>query len=105
MDAVQQKGDKHHGDERADGTRTSEHGRQQAATVFDRQRAPGIAAFLSMRWFLKQSPNASDNYFTMSFQQLTQTPARTHVIFIMGVGMSIRHGAWVFGVPGSLTIA
>ena len=33
----------------------------------------------------------SDNYFTMSFQQLTQTLARAHAIFVMGAGMFIRH--------------
>jgi hypothetical protein len=49
--------------------------------------------------------NDGDNYFTISFQQLTQTPARAHAIFIMGVGMSVRYGAWVFGVPSYLTIA
>ena len=39
MDAEQQKGDKHHGDAGADGTRLPEYGRQQAATAFDQQRA------------------------------------------------------------------
>ncbi len=39
MDAAQQKGEQHHGDEGAGGTRFPEHGRQQAATAFDQQRA------------------------------------------------------------------
>jgi RNA-directed DNA polymerase len=39
MNAAQQKSDKHHGDEGADGTRFPEHGRRQAATAFDQQRA------------------------------------------------------------------
>jgi len=33
----------------------------------------------------------SDNYFTLHSQQLTHSPAQPHAIFIMGVGMSIRH--------------
>jgi RNA-directed DNA polymerase len=39
MDAEQQKGDKHHGDEGTGRTRLPEHGRQQAFTAFDHQRA------------------------------------------------------------------
>jgi RNA-directed DNA polymerase len=39
MSAEQQKGDQHHGDAGADGTRSTEHGRQQAFAVFDHQRA------------------------------------------------------------------
>jgi hypothetical protein len=35
----QQKSDEHHGDGGAGGTRSSEHGRQQAFTAFDQQRA------------------------------------------------------------------
>jgi RNA-directed DNA polymerase len=38
-DAAQQKGDQHHGDEGAGGTRLPEHGRQQTFTAFDQQRA------------------------------------------------------------------
>jgi hypothetical protein len=45
-----------------------------------------------------------DNYFTLHSQQLTYLSAQRHAIFVMGVGMSIRHGAWVFGVPCCLTI-
>ena len=47
---------------------------------------------------------SSDNYFTMSFQQLTQTPARTHAIFIVGSRQVHPRCAWVFGVPSCLTI-
>ena len=32
-----------------------------------------------------------DNYFILHSQQLTHSPAQPHAIFIMGVGMSIRH--------------
>jgi hypothetical protein len=32
-----------------------------------------------------------DNYLSFSFQQLTFSVVWAHVIFIMGVGMSIRH--------------
>jgi RNA-directed DNA polymerase len=39
MNAEQQKGDQHHGDGGTDGTRSTEHGRQQAFTAFDQQRA------------------------------------------------------------------
>ena len=39
MDAERQKGQQHHGDEGADGTRFPEHGRQQAFTAFDQTRA------------------------------------------------------------------
>jgi RNA-directed DNA polymerase len=39
MSAEQQKGDEHHGDDGAGGTRFTEHGRQQAFTAFDQQRA------------------------------------------------------------------
>jgi hypothetical protein len=39
MSAAQQKGDQHHGDDGAGGTRLTEHGRQQAFTAFDQQRA------------------------------------------------------------------
>src|SRR5271170_1336245 len=39
MNAEQQKGDQHHGDGGAGGTRFTEHGRQQAFTAFDQQRA------------------------------------------------------------------
>jgi len=39
MSAEQQKGDEHHGDDGAGGTRFPEHGRQQAFTAFDQQRA------------------------------------------------------------------
>jgi RNA-directed DNA polymerase len=39
MSAEQQKGDQHHGDAGADGTRSTEHGWQQAFAVFDHQRA------------------------------------------------------------------
>ncbi len=39
MNAEQQKGDEHHGDGGAGGTRSSEHGRQQAFTAFEQQRA------------------------------------------------------------------
>ena len=46
----------------------------------------------------------NDNYFTLHSQQLTHSPVRPHAIFIMGAGMSIRHGAWLFGVPCCLTI-
>jgi hypothetical protein len=42
-------------------------------------------------------PVKGNNYFNVSFQQLTQTLAKAHAIFIMGALMSIRHGAWVFG--------
>ena len=39
MDAEQQKGTQHHGDDDTGGTRISSHGRQQTFTVFDQQRA------------------------------------------------------------------
>ena len=39
MSAERQKGEQHHGDEGAGGTRSTEHGRQQAFTAFDHQRA------------------------------------------------------------------
>ena len=39
MNAEQQKGDQHHGDGGAGGTRSTEHGPQQAFTAFDQQRA------------------------------------------------------------------
>jgi len=39
MSAEQQKGEQHHGDAGADGTRFPEHGRQQAFAAFDQQRA------------------------------------------------------------------
>jgi RNA-directed DNA polymerase len=39
MDVRQQKGDQHHGDGGAGGTRSTEHGRQQASTAFFPQRA------------------------------------------------------------------
>jgi len=39
MSAAQQKGNQHHGDDGAGGTRLMEHGRQQAFTAFDQQRA------------------------------------------------------------------
>ena len=39
MDAEQQKGDKHHDDGRAGGTRLTSYGRQQTFTAFDQQRA------------------------------------------------------------------
>ena len=39
MNAEQQKGDQHHGDGGAGGTRFAEHGPQQAFTAFDQQRA------------------------------------------------------------------
>jgi RNA-directed DNA polymerase len=39
MDAAQQKGQQHHGDEGAGGTRSPEHGRQPTFTAFDQQRA------------------------------------------------------------------
>jgi hypothetical protein len=39
MSAERQKGDEHHGDGGAGGTRSPEHGRQQAFTAFDQQRA------------------------------------------------------------------
>ena len=39
MDAAQQKGEQHHGDEGAGGTRSTEHGRQQAFTAFEQTRA------------------------------------------------------------------
>jgi RNA-directed DNA polymerase len=39
MNAEQQKSDEHHGDVGADGTRSTEHGRQQAFTAFEQQRA------------------------------------------------------------------
>ena len=39
MDAEQQKGDERHGDGGAGGTRSPEHGPQQAFTAFERQRA------------------------------------------------------------------
>jgi RNA-directed DNA polymerase len=39
MDVKQQKGDERHGDGGAGGTRSSAHGRQQASTAFDSQRA------------------------------------------------------------------
>jgi RNA-directed DNA polymerase len=39
MNVEQQKGDKHHGGEGAGGTRSTPHGRQQAFTAFDQQRA------------------------------------------------------------------
>jgi hypothetical protein len=45
-----------------------------------------------------------DNYFGLSSQQLTHLSAQPYAIFFMGAGMSIRHGAWVFGVPRYLKI-
>ena len=39
MNAGQQKGDEHHGDDGADGIRSTAHGWQQAFTAFDQQRA------------------------------------------------------------------
>ena len=39
MDVEQQKGDQHHGDGGAGGTRSAEHGPQQASTAFFPQRA------------------------------------------------------------------
>jgi RNA-directed DNA polymerase len=39
MDAEQQKGTQHHGDQETGGTRPPSHGRQQAFTAFDQQRA------------------------------------------------------------------
>ncbi len=57
---------------------------------------------ISPRPTVRSVSRDDDNYFTLSSQQLTQTPARGHAIFIMGIGMSIRHSAWVFGVPSCL---
>lgn len=39
MDVMQQKGDEHHGEDGAGGTRLPSHGRQQAFTAFEQQRA------------------------------------------------------------------
>jgi hypothetical protein len=46
--------------------------------------------------------NVDDNYFTLHSQQHTQSSVQAHATFITGAGMSIRHGAWVFGVPSCL---
>jgi hypothetical protein len=42
MDAEQQKGEQHHGDGGAGGTRSTEHGPQQTSTAFFPQRALAV---------------------------------------------------------------
>ena len=54
------------------------------------------------------SEGQNDDNDKLSHVMISMTYVKScsgHAIFIMGVGMSIQYGAWVFGLPSCLTTA